>query len=230
MTADSASNANGISSTNSSPSNLTSMPSLEDLIVMYGDSSNTTWVEDRFQVWRHGPTGAALGFALSKEHYSIVWGNPLCEPSQYPEVVNAFLEHCDKQGWKPIWACANERLEKYLAQRRGWHAVMCVQDDRLDPTKAKPEQNKEVRKHIRGAEKKGCTIVEEPGVPNEAVRKEIDEVIKQWKAGRKGTQVHTTNVEPWRDTEHRKYFYARNAEGKVCTHACSSSIVYRWVS
>ena len=190
------------------------MPTLEDLIAKYGDSSNTTWVEDKFKVWRHEHTGAAQGYAVSHK-YCITWGNPLCEVSQYPEVASAFLQFVNEQGWKPIWACANDALEKYLALERNWRAVMCVQEDGLDPTKSHPEENKEVRKHIRAAEKKGCRIIEEHGVPNEEVRKEIDEVIKIWKAGRKGPQVHTTNVEPWRDTEHRKYFYARNAEGKV---------------
>ena len=193
----------------------TNLPPLEELIAKYGDSSNTTWIEDKFKVWRHEPTGAAQGYALAKG-YCIIWGNPLCEKEQYPVVANAFLEFVNEQGWKPIWACVNEDLEKYLAVQRSWRAVMCVQEDGLDPTKAHPEENKEVRKHIRGAQKKGCRIIEEPGVPDEETRKEIDEVIRRWKAGRKGTQVHTTNVEPWRDTEHRKYFYARNADGKVC--------------
>lgn len=211
MTINSTSNTNGV---NGASANSASLPTLEDLIAKYGDSSNTTWVEDKFQVWRHEPTGAAQGYAISKE-FCIIWGNPLCETSQYPEVTKAFLAFIGQKGWKPIWACANDALEKFLAEEQGWRAVMCVQEDGLDPTTANPEANKEVRKHIRAAEKKGCKIVEESGVPTEEVQKEIDEVIRQWKAGRNGTQVHTTNVEPWRDTEHRKYFYARDAEGQV---------------
>lgn len=196
-----------------------SLPSLEELIAKYGDSSNTTWVEDKFQVWRHDPTGAAIGYAVSEHNYCIIWGNPLCEHSQYTEVVDAFLQWAESQGYKPIWSCANEDIEKILAQNKGWRAVMAVQEDGLDPTKVNPEENKEVRKHIRGAERKGCKIIEEDGEPSDEVKKEIDAVIQSWKANRKGTQVHTTNVEPWRDTEHRRYFYARDAEGKVRIHS-----------
>jgi aspartyl-tRNA synthetase len=211
MSAEGTSTAKQVNGATSGSANL---PTLEELIAKYGDSSNTTWIEDKFKVWRHVPTGAAQGYAVTKS-YCIIWGNPLCEKSQYPEVASAFLEFVSEQGWKPIWSCANEDLERYLAVQRNWRAVMCIQDDGLDPTAAHPEENKEVRKHIRGAQKKGCKIIEEPGVPDEETRKEIDEVIRRWKAGRKGTQVHTTNVEPWRDMEHRKYFYARNADGKV---------------
>jgi len=191
------------------------MPPLEDLIAKYGDSSNTTWVEDKFIVWRHEPTGAAVGYVLSENGYAILWGNPLCEHSQYPEVASAFLDFIEKEGHNPIWTCVNKDLEQYLAKECGWRAIFCVQEDNLDPTKVNPEENKEVRKHIRGAQKKGCKIFEDKDEPSNEVKKEIDEVIMEWKKNRKGTQVHATNVEPWRDTEHRRYFYARDAEGKI---------------
>ena len=195
---------------------------LEELIAKHGDSSSTTWVEDKFTVWRHDLTGAAIGYALSEQDYIIVWGNPLCEKSQYRAVVDAFLAWVTMQGYKPIWACCNVELETILAKERGWRAVMCIQEDGLDPMITEPEKNKEVRKHIRGAQRKGCYVIEEDGVPPDDVKREIDEVIQEWKKGRKGTQVHTTNVEPWRDTEHRRYFYARNADGKVRAAVASS--------
>ena len=200
----------------SNPQTNASLPSLEDLIAKYGDSSNTTWIEDKFQIWRHDPTGAAIGYAPSDHDYCIIWGNPLCERSQYPEVVDAFLRWMEEKRYKPIWTCLNEDMEKALAKDRDWRAVLCVQEDVLDPNKVDPEQNKEVRKHIRGAQRKGCQIFEEEE-PSDDVKREIDGVVSEWKANRKGTQVHTTNVEPWRDTGHRRYFYARDNSGKVST-------------
>ena len=131
------------------------LPKLEDLIAKYGDSSNTTWVEEKFSVWRHPPTGAAIGYAYSNDDYCIIWGNPLCESEQYNEVVDTFLHWLEKQGKKPIWSCCNREIERILTQEKEWRAVMCVQEDALDPTKVEPEKNKEVRKHIRVAEKKG---------------------------------------------------------------------------
>ena len=34
-------------------------------------------------------------------------------------------------------------------------------------------------------------------------------------AGRKGTQIHTTNIRPFADVKHRCYFIARDANDKV---------------
>ncbi|TDL20925.1 hypothetical protein BD410DRAFT_790274 [Rickenella mellea] len=207
--------------------NSSSTISLEDLIAKYGDSSNTTWVEDKFSVWRHQQSGAAQGYAIS-EGFCIVWGNPLCEHSQYPEVVQAFLDWCKTESYKPLWCCTNGVLEKLLCTELEWRSVWCVQEDGLDPTKANPEGNKEVRKHIRSAQAKGCEIIEEDGEPPEEVKKEIDIVIKEWREGRRGVQVHTTNVEPWRDFEHRRYFYARDAEGKVVGFLFLAKIADGW--
>ncbi|KAL5494806.1 DPS1_1 [Sanghuangporus weigelae] len=245
--------------------NASSLPPLEDLIVKYGDSSNTTWVEDKFQVWRHPPTGAAQGFATpninkhasdaelgltqqsseedsnvsgniekeeknnrKRKNFLIAWGNPLCHPSDLPEVVDAFLKWCDMEGYSPIWSCVSLPVEKILAETYGWRAVCCIQEDVLDPRTSQPEKNKEVRKHIRHAEKLGCRIIEEHGVPAPEVQDEINALIKEWKSGRKGTQVHTTNVEPWRDTEHRKYYYARDKDNKVVGFLFLAKVAEGW--
>lgn len=203
--------ANDAPSLNDTHSELTP---LVELIAQFGDSSSTTWIEEKFCVWRHPPTHAAIGFAQSSG-YAIIWGSPLCHKEDYPVVVHAFLQWCKQQKLKPIWSCANSELEQHLVKDLDWRAVLCVQDDILNPSKVDPEQNKEVRRHIKAAQKAGCSIVQLEGVPEPSVRKEIDEVVEAWKANRNGTQVHATNVVPWDDTEHRKYFYAKDKNDKV---------------
>ncbi|THH04884.1 hypothetical protein EW145_g5201 [Phellinidium pouzarii] len=208
------------------------LPPIEDLIAKYGDSSNTTMIEEKFSVWRHPHTGAAIGYSLSnpdsKHTYCIVWGTPLCEPSQVQEVIGAFLAWVKEQDYAPIWSCADNEVERVLTERHSWRAIMCVQEDALDPTRANPEQNKEVRKHIRKAQRAGCTIVEEDGVPSDEIQREIDSLIEEWKENRKGTQVHTTDVKPWRDIAHRKYFYSRDAEGKIVGFLFLAKIADGW--
>ncbi|EJD08220.1 uncharacterized protein FOMMEDRAFT_25366 [Fomitiporia mediterranea MF3/22] len=243
----------------------TLLPPLEDLIANYGDAASTTWIEDKFSVWRHLPTGAAIGFAmpysskpitdfelvmgpgygagvsisdlasLSNERSSkwngflIAWGNPLCTPEQVPQVVNAFLKWCNDKCYSPIWCCVSPRVEQILADVHGWRAISCIQEDALDPRISKPEENKEVRKHIRRAQREGCKIIQDPDVPCPEVREEINELIREWKAGRKGIQVHLTNVEPWRDVKHRKYFYAQDKHGKIVGFLFLAKVGEGWV-
>jgi len=40
--------------------------------------------------------------------------------------------------------------------------------------------------------------------------------MKEWLENRKGTQVHLTDLNPWVDREHRRYFYAKDKDGRIC--------------
>ncbi|KAL8723633.1 MAG: hypothetical protein Q9225_000076 [Loekoesia sp. 1 TL-2023] len=57
------------------------LPPLEELIANYGDASNTSWLDGRYQVWRHEQAGAAIGY-VPQDHFAIVVGEPLCDKSQ----------------------------------------------------------------------------------------------------------------------------------------------------
>ncbi|KAJ8108550.1 hypothetical protein ONZ43_g6391 [Nemania bipapillata] len=52
------------------------LPDLEELIVNYGDATNTSWLDDRYKVWRDTETGAAVGYA-EENGYALIMGNPL---------------------------------------------------------------------------------------------------------------------------------------------------------
>lgn len=159
--------------------NTHSEPSLEQLIATYGDSSNTTWVEDKWNVWRFPKNGAAQGYALSSSDFLIAWGNPLCPRSDYPVVIGEFLLFVKREGKKPIWACASRDVQEILAEELGWKAVMVIQEDALDPTKSNPEENKEVRRHIKNAQNQGCKIIEVKGEPSEDEKREMNALIEE---------------------------------------------------
>ncbi|KAH8928548.1 aspartyl-tRNA synthetase [Atractiella rhizophila] len=197
------------------PTNYSSQ-SLEDLIAAYGESQNTVWIEDKFQVWRHPELGIPIGYAISKD-YCITWCNPLCKPEDYPAATSAFVDWCTKEkGLKPIWGCLNEPMSQVLGgSPHNWSVLSCIQDDRLDPTKVDPlNDNKAgVRRPAKHAESEGVSVVREPEAPTGKIREGIDECCLEWKRGRKGVQVHTSNLEPWNDTAHRVYYTARRSVG-----------------
>ena len=55
---------------------------LQNLIANYGDATDTSWTDDRYKIWRHKGTGAAIAY-VPIDGYAILPGNPLCDPSQY---------------------------------------------------------------------------------------------------------------------------------------------------
>ncbi|CBQ72141.1 related to aspartate-tRNA ligase [Sporisorium reilianum SRZ2] len=200
-------------------SELRDMQPLEKLIANYGDASNTAWLDDRYKVWRHADTGAAVGYSPFKG-YAMIIGDPLCDKTQMTQVVAAFLQFIKKDAkLKPIWMMVCEEVEEILGGRLNWCSLSCAAEERVeDPAKNPARHDAEIQKKVRHARKEGVKIHDyglSEDVPEEVVR-ETNERIDDWRKNRKGEQVHMTDVHPWRDMSHRVYYIARDATGKVC--------------
>ncbi|ORY32119.1 aspartyl-tRNA synthetase [Naematelia encephala] len=184
---------------------------LEELIANYGDATNTSWLDDRFQVWRQPGTGAAIGFVPQKK-FAMVAGDPLCEATQYGEVIMAFLEFVRTElKLTPIWMLVSDEVQEILARRLGWRTMTCVEEQRAD---ADGLTGREDGKEARRIDREGVEVSQVQ--PDEEVRRRVDERIEEWKASRqqKGKQVHLTEIAPWKDSVHRRYFTAEK-NGRV---------------
>ena len=191
---------------------------LEDLIANYGDSSNTSWTDDRFNIWRHMETGAAVSWVPVHSH-AILPGDPLCDPSQYTKVATAFLKWLKKEhhNLKPIWILVGHEMEEVLGTKFGWKTFTCAADERIDPAHNPAEQDHDVARKVRHAEKEGIKIREfgeGEAIPDD-LRSECDKRIQDWQANRKGKQIHISEINPWRDMKHRRYFFALDSTSKI---------------
>ncbi|KAI9167222.1 Aspartate--tRNA ligase, cytoplasmic [Paramyrothecium foliicola] len=183
-------------------------PAVEKLIANYGDASNTSWLDDRFEIWRH-PTGAAVGY-VKQDKFAMVTGEPLCDRSQYTEVCRAFVKFVVSElRLTPIWMLVSYEIQKILATELGWRTLSCTEEQRVDADK---------HHSLNGGAK--ARRVEREGVKIHEVKldddfiKRADSAVQEWKQSRKGKQVHLTEVRPWVDPEHRRYFAAEK-DGKV---------------
>lgn len=186
---------------------------LEKLIANYGDASNTSWLDERFEIWRHKTTGAAVGYVVRDKRFAMITGDPLCDPSQQEEVVKAFVKFVENElKLTPVWMLVSESVQDVLGSRMGWRTLTCVEEQRVDADKhAAGPSGREARK----VEREGIKISELR--PDEDFMKRADAQIEEWKAKRSGKkQVHLTEVRPWIDMEHRRYFAAEK-DGKVLT-------------
>lgn len=192
---------------------------LEDLIANYGDSTSTSWGDERYRVWRDRTTGAAVSYVPSHS-FAIIPGNPLCDPSQYARVIHTFLQWLRRETrLKPIWILCSPEVETVLGEKLGWRSLSCVAEERVDPQRStQAAAEGEVARKVRRAEGEGVRIVSIPqGEPfPEHLRAQVDRRIQDWLANRKGTQIHLSDIDPWRDPRHRWYFYATDRQGTIC--------------
>ena len=176
-------------------------PPIEELIANYGDASNTSWLDERFRIWRHH-SGAAVGY-VPQGRLAMVIGDPLCDQRQYNEVTTAFVDHCVRTlKLTPIWMLVSVEVEEVLSKQLGWRSLSCTEEQRTDGDNHTPAHGQAARR----IQREGIKIHEVK--PDEAFRARADEAIVRWKSNRKGKQVHLTEVRPWVDTAHRRYFAA----------------------
>ncbi|KAI1137793.1 aspartyl-tRNA synthetase [Hypoxylon sp. FL0543] len=189
------------------------LPDLEKLIVNYGDATNTSWLDDRYKVWRDIETGAAVGYA-EENGYALIMGNPLCDPRQYSMVISSFLKYLKKsEDLRPIWILVSAQVEEILGSKLGWRTLTCVAEERVDVDNANRVVKKE-RQAQKAEVKIHETALGQP-VPDD-VRERCDKRIADWKESRKGRkQVHITEVRPWVSMAHRRYLWAEDKNGEI---------------
>ena len=190
---------------------------LEKLIANYGDASNTSWLEPRFEVYREPHTGAAVGF-VPHQGFAITIGDPLCHESQYPKVMAAYLRFIKKeQHLKPLWLLCGYNAQEVLGVKFDWRTFSVAAEQRLDPGNNPAIRDPDLQRKCRHAEKEGVKLHDIPlGTPvPQDVKDKVDQRVKDWLAGRKGKQVHLTDVHPWQDMAHRQYHYSTTKDGTI---------------
>ncbi|TDZ39146.1 Aspartate--tRNA ligase 1 [Colletotrichum trifolii] len=183
-------------------------PLLEDLIANYGDATNTSWLDERFEIWRHS-SGAAVGY-VKQSKFAMITGDPLCDRGQYEEVIPAFVEFVTKElKLTPVWMLVSSRVQEILGGRIGWRTMSCTEEQRANADQHSAPDGRAARR----VKREGIKIHEVK--PNDDFVRRTDESIEAWKEKRKDKkQVHLTEIRPWIDQPHRRYFAAEK-DGKV---------------
>ena len=193
------------------------MPPLADLVANYGDATSTSWGDERFKIWRHHDTGAAMSYVPS-HGYAILPGDPLCDQSQYSRICAAFLGFLRKETkLKPIWVLCSAELEEVLGERFGWKTLSCAVEERVDAQKNRALLDSEVQRKIRHAQSEGVKVTDFPeGKPiSDDIKARCEQRVKDWQANRKGTQIHLSGIYLFRDEDHRRYSIAEDKNGEI---------------
>ncbi|ORX37091.1 hypothetical protein BD324DRAFT_579856 [Kockovaella imperatae] len=196
-----------------SPSHL---PVIEDLIANYGDATNTSWLDDKFLVWRHETNGAAVGYSARKKMV-IMAGDPLCEKDQYESVINNFLEFLSKHiNLSPAWLLVSDQVQEILSTKHGWRSLACTEEQRLDENQRHTHaDDQRDRKHeARRLDRQGVSIHSFDPTDDEDCISRINNRIREWQDARASgaKQVHLTDIAPWQDQKHRRYFLAESTD------------------
>ncbi|KAF9482640.1 hypothetical protein BDN70DRAFT_874824, partial [Pholiota conissans] len=209
---------------------VTDKSAIADLVAKYGSSSSTAWLEfERYKLWRPSEPVPESAFTpvqgyMEQDSYIFAWGNPLVsDPAAIAPVVRQFIQFCDAQGKRVIWACADRDLEEVLGSPEfEWSTVSCIYEDVVDPahvldltspeSKGKEGQRiiKDLKKNLSRAEKYNVKVKEMLASDwTEEEKLAVEKGVEDWKANKDGVQIASTALMPWLDSEHRRYWLAK---------------------
>ena len=99
-----------------------------------------------------------------------------------------------------------------------WKTFTCAAEQRIHTTQDPTDSDHDVARKVRHAQKEGVKIIDLPEgqEPPAEIREKIDKRIQEWLANRQGPQVHISEIIPWQDFQHRRYYYAQDKHGAIC--------------
>lgn len=156
-----------------------------------------------------------IGYVPSGSHF-VVLGSPLCDHDRRieTEVLLAFHNWCKSKKKSPLFLCVGALTQSILCEDLGYRGIQAAIEEVVpEPSgwDVKHNGDKEMRRHVRKAEEEiEVNVVK--GEPDDDLRREIEEGIESWQAHRTGAQIHTSELKPWRDPEHRIFIYGRKRE------------------
>lgn len=174
---------------------------LPPLIAFYGTASASTWLEDRYKIWRGVGTTAedpkVQGY-LQYNHHVFAWGDPLCLETKEARKATAeeMVKWAKKEHLSLVWCCVTHDFAEVLAEGVlgvGWSTLSCIQEDVLHPATVKLDSH-DVKHNVRRAQKESVNVEElrlwEPDyMPDPKTKQVIEEGIEAWRKNRKGRQI-----------------------------------------
>lgn len=205
------------------------LPILGNLVANYGDATNTSWMDDRFNIWRDEKTGAAIPYVPTRDR-AICAGNPLYDQRQLEYIITAFLKWLRRETkLRHLFILVSKDVEDILADRLGWKSFTNVSEQRVNlATNERLDVSGNVDRKIRHARKERVQVTSYGSNVPEEVRKRYEERIVEWKESRTGAQVYLSEITPFVDPQHRKYFVVEDPEGKTHSLVVLAQLALRW--
>ncbi len=146
---------------------------------------------------------------------AIAYGDPVCEPSDMPLLVQAFHDFCQTKYKNIIYLAASEKFAKWALQNVCKAFIEYGEEIYLDPHfNPKDRQGTHaslVRRKIRHAQHEEV-IVKEYFPVDAKMEHSLEQVGAAWLQSRHGLQIHISHVHLFNDRMGKRWFYAQQRE------------------
>lgn len=183
----------------------------------WGGASSDAILDSKNQHFYQPAVDGLIGYRLF-EKTAVVYGDPLCDPKNWQELVTSFYSYCDENGISVVYLMTSLPFYEW-AKKMGFisaalhYGSFVFLNPQNDPRKESGTHASLVRRKVRHAEKEGTSFHEYLGNDAE-IEKEMEKLGSEWVAARKGPQVHISHVSLFANKYGKRWFYAQK-EGKL---------------
>lgn len=198
------------------------LSALEELIGRYGRVSHMGILDKSYTFFITEDRKAALYYKV-KDKIAVVGGDPLCDPSLFPQILSEFEKYRKKQGLGIAFLAAGETFVEY-ARKENW-TTMCFATERvLNPMTNAVLQGTagksivRTSKNLLDPKKEGITLeVYTPRLgKSPRLQQQLVAVYEEWRDHRNGekrNQAYITVYDPFALPELMTYIYTKDRSG-----------------
>jgi lysylphosphatidylglycerol synthetase-like protein (DUF2156 family) len=195
---------------------------LEELIECFGRVSHMGILDKSYTFFITEDRKAALHYKV-KDRVAVVGGDPLCEPSLFPQVLSEFETYRRHKGWGIAFLGAGETFVEY-AKKQKW-TTMCFGIERVLNPMANPvlhgnagKSITRTSKNLLDPKKEGITLeVYTPRLgKNLKLQQQLVQVYEEWRDHRNGSkkpQAFITVYDPFALPDLMTYIYSNDKNG-----------------
>ncbi|MES2121844.1 MAG: phosphatidylglycerol lysyltransferase domain-containing protein [Chlamydiota bacterium] len=144
---------------------------------------------------------------------AVVYGDPVCSPTDKVSLAKEFANYCQSKKLKPIYIIVSEEFAHLAGEFLSFSLIEFGKKFVLNPLKHCDSPTTLLRKKVRQSTKHGVEICEHT-CSDPLLEEEMGELAAAWVNARKGIQIYLAEPTIFDDRVGKRWFYAKR-EGKV---------------
>lgn len=194
---------------------LETKPPIAEFIRRWGGSASIALLDPSFEIFTAPGIEGIIGYR-KQSRCAVVFGDPLCDPTNMPVLAKSFHNYCEEKGWSIVYVTASEKFAKWAMKNTCHSLVEAGEELILDPhiNPRSGTKGRALRNKVNNSLRAGIEVSEFTS-RDKLLQTAIEQVGVAWLAGRKGPQIYLAKVDLFAERTGKRWFYAKHGNDIV---------------
>lgn len=179
------------------------------LFILYGSAASEAMFDYPCQFYQLPHLTGIIAYRIEYK-CAVIFGDPLCPPSELTELTEAFHEYCHSLHLNVIYIAVTEKFAR-LALEYCHILIEVCEELTFDPQYNPILKSHRLHHRMDKATKHGLTFHEY--IPfDQQIENSLLDIGIQWKKAKKGPSLHLGHLNFFEHTEGKRWFYVKDGE------------------